>query len=43
MESDLDFLQFSKNPKLLELVGGGKIHFSDKIKKINGNGFTQDR
>lgn len=41
MEStDHDYLQFSKNPKLLELVGKGPILFSDKIKKINGTGFS---
>lgn len=44
MESpeDHDYLQFGKNNKLCELVSSqqGGILFSDKIKKINGTGFS---
>ena len=40
---DHDYLKFRDQKKIQEVVENGKILFSDKIKKINQNEWTQDR
>lgn len=40
---DLDFNKAKDQPKLLALLEGGEVKFSDKVKKINQNEWTQER
>lgn len=40
---DNDFLKVKDQPKIMEICEKAEILFSDKIKKINQNEWTQDR
>jgi hypothetical protein len=40
---DNDFLKIKEQPKIMQICEDAEIIFSDKIKKINQNEWTQDR
>jgi hypothetical protein len=43
LSQDHDYLKISEQPKIIALLGNEPVIFSDKMKKINMNDWTQER